>query len=277
MRKIGFIVMLLIMLASPTYATEVNTTATNTTGVYVEGGVDVDVEGDGSNVTVSGDSYDVDIPDETKTLVNSHLQPLNTPLIVTTDYNGPVFKDHKYQREILYFMLSANKKTDSKDLRPFVIERKKGFLGIFVKDSSKSSSNTIAKTEFKEQKSVYVFIDKKDLRSHVSNYQIVGFTDTFSDGDATLLDCFDQAVIDAGEMGGNIIVVLKVDFMAAVESSTIGLGTSGAGGFMHGSNEASVYGAALGYAKSRATPQTDPFIHCMVLYSDKLAKMGVTK
>lgn len=196
--------------------------------------------------------------------INSHLQPMNTPLTIAPEYSGPVFKDHKFQKEILNFMLR------NEGLRPFTIETPRWF----VKKSSKSSSSLTIKEDkekYPEQTRIYVFRDEEELKN-LKEFKVLGYTDTYSKGKATLMDCFDQAVIDTGEKGGNALVILKVDFMAGMKSTTVGLGTSGAAGFLYGGNEASVYGGAIGYASSKATPQTNPYIHGIILYSEELVR-----
>ena len=65
----------------------------------------------------------------------------------------------------------------------------------------------------------------------------------------------------------DIVVILDVAYINALKSTTTGLGGSGAAGIMKNATQSSVFGAALGYASSKATPETDPFIHGMVLYS----------
>lgn len=195
--------------------------------------------------------------------INSHLQPMNTPLAINPDYSGPVFKDHKVQTEILDYLLKAE------GLKPFtIVDVKRGY---FEKKSAKSASTLLARKDYEEQKKFYVFRDENDLKQ-IKKYETVGYIDTYSKGTATLMDCFNQAIFDAGEMGGNILLLLKDDFMAGMEASTIGLGGSGAEGLLHGGNAASVYGFAIGYAKSKATPQTNPYFHGMVLFSEELIR-----
>lgn len=197
---------------------------------------------------------------QSETEINSHLQPMVSPLTITPEYSGPVFKDHKFQKTIMDFLLRED------GLKPFKVEKR----GWFVLQSSKSSSDIITKG-YPEQTRIYVFRDLEDLKK-IKGFKVVGYIDTYSKSSETLMDCFDQAVIDTGEMGGNILVILKVDFMAGLKSTTVGLGTSGAGGFLHGGNGASVYGGAIGYASSKATPQTNPYIHGIALYSEELVK-----
>ncbi|MCK4349092.1 MAG: hypothetical protein KAW47_10795 [Thermoplasmatales archaeon] len=199
---------------------------------------------------------------QSEALINSHLQPMSTPMTITPDYSGPVFKDHKFQKEILNFLLREE------GLKPFVIKKKKGYFEI---KSSKSSSTQLTNKEYEEQKRVYVSKDEIDLKK-LKKYKMVGYVDAYSKGKATLMGCFNQAVVDTGRMGGNILLILKINFMAGIKSSTIGLGSSGAAGFMHGNSEAQVYGAAIGYASSKATPQTNPYLHGIILFSEELTQ-----
>ena len=219
-------------------------------------------EGNSQSQTNEGNTQTVNIDNPDKLIVNSHLAPMSGQATDTVEYHGPVYEDHKFQKSILDFMLQTD------DLRPFVVKKP----GLFTRDSANSDSKDLSVKDHEEKMVVYVFRSMEDLENHVKSYELVGCTDTFSDGDESLLDCFDQAVIDAGIMGGNILVTLKVDYMAALESTTVGLGGSGAGGFLQGATQSSVYGAALGYAKSRAIPETDPYIHGIVLYSEELVR-----
>lgn len=205
------------------------------------------------------DSFNAPDKITTEAEINTHIQPMNTPVTIAPEYNGPFFKDHKYQIKILNFILREQ------GLKPFKIMTKKG---CFVKKSSKSASSAVV-GGYPEQDRVYVFRDEDDLKK-LKEFTVLGYADTYSKGKDTLMSCFNQAVIDSGAMGGNALVILETNFVAGVKSSTIGLGFSGANGLMHGSNSASVFGSAIGYASSKATTQTNPFIHGIVLYSEEL-------
>lgn len=191
--------------------------------------------------------------------INGHLVPVPVPVPVTPGYNGPVFKDHKIQTVILNYLL----KEDS--LKPYIIEDEG-----FRRNAAKSSSQITALKKYQKQKRVFVFRDEKELKNKkLGKCEVVGYADTYSKGSATLLDCLTQSVVDAGNMGGNIFLILGHNFIAGVKSSTIGLGSSGAAGFLQG-GDASVYGAAVGYARSKAISETNPFMHGIVLYSENL-------
>ena len=220
---------------------------------------------DNNEVSPSVESYNYNNilfsnPGDSTVKANTQMQPLLTPMVVTPAYHGPVFKDHKIQAEILQFLLKE------KGGEPFVISKR----GLFTRKSAHSDSEATSRVEYAEKKRVYAFTGEDDLLKNVSNYSVVGYTDTYSKGKYTLMDCFNQAIIDAGDMGGNGVILLKIDFMAGLSSRTIGLGTSGAAGIMKGANQSSVSGAALGYASSKATPETNPYIYAIVIYSEDL-------
>lgn len=212
----------------------------------------------GDTITDGDQTVIIENPDELK--VNSQLNPMAGAAVDNIEYHGPVYEDHKFQSKILNFVLQSNY------LKPFAVKEH----GFFTRDSAESCSKDISVKEHDETTVVYVFRDMEDLKNHVGNYETVGYADTYSDGDETLMDCFDQAVIDSGVMGGNILVFLKVDYIAALASKTVGLGGSGAAGFMNGVDTSRVFGTVIGYASSKATPETDPFIHGMILYSPEL-------
>ena len=231
--------------------------------VITEGGSVGDVDNSNSNNAdnsnknkqVNKQEVNIENPDEIK--INSQLTPMAGQQVDTIEYHGETLEDHKYQDEILEFLLAAE------GPKPFKV-RERGF---FTRKSSHSDSKDLSVKEYEETTTVYVFRDIADLEANIESYSIVGYADTFSKGKASLMDCFDQAVIDSGEMGGNIVVILDVAYINALKSTTTGLGGSGAAGIMKNATQSSVFGAALGYASSKATPETDPFIHGMVLYS----------
>lgn len=194
--------------------------------------------------------------------INSHLNPMSASAPATPEYNGPVFKDHKIQTVILDFLLRKD------GLKPYRIEDS----GL-RRNAAKSRSAKTALKAYKKKKRVFVFRSEADLKNTkgVGRCEDVGYADTYSEGSATLMDCYTQAVVDAGDMGGNIFLMLSHNFIAGVKSSTIGLGSSGAAGLLQGGN-ATVYGAAIGYAKSKATSETNPYMHGIVLYSEELAR-----
>ena len=158
----------------------------------------------------------IENPDEIK--VNSQLTPMAGQQVDTIEYHGETLEDHKYQDEILEFLLAAE------GPKPFKV-RERGF---FTRKSSHSDSKDLSVKEYEETTTVYVFRDIADLEANIESYSIVGYADTFSKGKASLMDCFDQAVIDSGEMGGNIVVILDIGYINALKSTTTGLGGSGA-------------------------------------------------
>ena len=228
------------------------------TSVYAQNELTTTVEN--NNYLGIGQSKDVN---HSQGEINSHLQPMSTPYVINPEYNGPVFKDHKIQNEILNFLLSEE------GLRPFRIVK---VTNGFSKNITETESKCLIPKPLKKCNRVFVFKSKEELKNYT--YKTIGYIDAYSDGndDETLMQCFNQAVLDTGRMGANAFLILKSDFMAGMKSSTVGIGSSGAGGFMHGGSDASVYGAAIGYASSTAKPKTNPYIHGVAIYIDSLSK-----
>lgn len=193
--------------------------------------------------------------------VNSHISAMGIPCLVNPEYNGPVFTDHKIQKEILDFLLAAP------GLHPFRIIK---VTGGFTQNVTQTGSKCMREKPLPKQNRVFVSKRTKDFSKRV--YKIVGIIDTYSDGsdDEDLMRCFDQAVLDSGRMGANALIILKIDFMTDVNSKTVGLGGSGANSSLHGGKVSSVYGFALGYAQSTAKPRTNPYIHGVALYIEGL-------
>jgi len=228
------------------------------TSVYAQNELTTTVEN--NNYLGIGQSKDVN---HSQGEINSHLQPMSTPFITNPEYNGPVFKDHKVQAEILDFLLSEE------GLRPFRIVK---VTNGFSKNITETESKCLLPEPLAKQVRVFVFKDRAELKDY--KYKIVGYIDAYSDGDEdeTTLQCFNQAILDTGRMGANALLMIKVDFMAGIKSTTVGLGGSGATGMMHGGSAASVSGMAIGYASSSAKPKTNPYIHGMAIYIDILSK-----
>jgi len=240
MKKIILLCILLLILGTSAYAdNELSTTVEN------------------NNYLGIGQSRDVN---HSQGEINSQLSPMSLPVTITPEYNGPVFKDHKVQDEILEFLLSNT------GLHKFEI------IGTskFFSDTTETESKCILSEPLTMSKKVFVFKSKEGLKDY--KYKVVGYIDTYSDGDEdeTLMQCFNQAILDAGRMGANTILLMKINFVAGMKSSTIGLGSSGAGGFMHGGSGSSVYGAAIGYSSSTASTKTNPYIHGIALYIKSL-------
>jgi len=242
MKKIVFLVfMCLLLLGTSAYAdNELKTTVEN------------------NNYLGIGQSQDVN---HSQGEVNTHLNPMSTPFVTNPEYNGPVFKDHKVQNKILEFLLSEE------CLRPFKIIK---VTGGFSNNVTETESKCLLPEPLVKQVRVFVFKDRAELKDY--KYKVVGYIDTYSDGDddETTLQCFNQAILDTGRMGANAFLLIKSDFMAGVKSTTVGLGGSGATGLMHGGAGASVSGVAIGYAASSAKPKTNPYIHGMALMIESL-------
>lgn len=227
-------------------------------GTVIGGNVSAE-GGEGGNATNGGNTQEVNIENPDKIRVATHLSSPGQLSMDSTEYHGKVYIDHKFQKEILDFFLSKP------GLKPYVVKKQ----GFFTRKSAHSRSGSVSTKKYAEQSKVYAFKSMAELKKSGLKYEVVGYTDTFSEGKATLMGCFDQSVIDAGVQGANGLAVIKYDYMTAIDSTTTGLGGSGATGAIKG-GVSSVYGAAIGYANSKATPETNPYVYGITVYIPEL-------
>lgn len=253
-----FIMFLMVMIfATCAYAENDNTTSESINSSVNNNYLTIGGGGDGTTATVSSQQTESDAK------INTHLIPMSIPVTITQDYTGPVFKDHKWQKDILDFLLKNEGPEMFTVVRPMP----------FVIKTTHSIKYSLA-DGFDEQKQVYVFKNEDDVK--LKNYRVVGYVTSYSTGKGTLMECFDQAVFDSGMLGGNGLILLRVDFLSETKSSTVGLGSSVASGVLTGGSAASVGGAAIGYAASTAGPNTKPYIHGIAIYSEELSPKGNT-
>ena len=109
------------------------------------------------------------------------------------------------------------------------------------------------------------------MQAAVKDGIIVGYTTAYSHSRQSLMETFNQSVIDAGTMGANCILILKHNFVIGTKSSTFGFGSSGVTGLLNGAHGATTFGSTMGFARSKAKPVTYPFMQVMCLYSKTLA------
>lgn len=194
---------------------------------------------------------------------NTHITSTASPITITHEYNSVVYTDHSYQKDILEYFLEGD------DLKKYTIERP-----LFVKKTTRSASKAIRKMD-KKCDVVYAFRDKAHLKSYTNDGIVVGYIDTFvgKNDDETLMCCMDQAIIDTGGFGGNVFLMLSYNFMIGNNSTTVGLGGSAATGVLGGSQQASSYTTAIGYASNTTLPKTFSYIHGIALYSPAVAAM----
>lgn len=200
---------------------------------------------------------------KSETKLNGHMSAMSTPMIIPGEYNNIVYADNKWQPEILEYILNIN------GLRKFRIETPM----CFVKRTTKSSYTALFDLN-KESKVVYVFKDKADMERYAYGAQLIGYTNSYSSDKEDLMSCLTQNIINAGKLGGNVLLILKYNFVIGTESTTVGLGTSGVTGLLGGSKQATTFGSSIGYAKGKAKPVTYPFMHCMIFYSEILAELN---
>lgn len=221
---------------------------------------------EGSTQETIVEEGDVIIENPDKVRIATHLGSPGHLTMDATEYHGKVRIDHKFQKEILDFFLAKP------ELKPYVVKKQ----GFFTRKSAHSRSGVVATKKYAEQTKVYAFKGMADLKASGLKYEVVGYTDTFSKGKATLMGCFDQGVIDAGMQGANGLAVIKYDYMTAIDSTTTGLGGSGATGAIKG-GVSSVYGAAIGYANSKATPETNPYVYGITVYIPELGNQVISE
>lgn len=201
---------------------------------------------------------------KTEVLGNTHIAPGTLPITITNEYNSVVYTDHSYQDVILEYFLEGD------ELKRYTITD----TLLFTKKTTRSASKSVRDMD-KTCDVVYAFRDKAHLNLHIRDGMVVGYIDTFvgKKDNETLMDAFDQAIIDTGEFGGNVLLVLKYDFMIGNSSTTIGLGGSASTGFLGGSKQSSSYNTAIGYASNVTLPKTFSFIHGIAIYSPSIAAM----
>lgn len=188
--------------------------------------------------------------------VNGQIQAMMVPMVIPGEYNNVVYTDNKWQPEILEYILNID------TLKKFTIESPKCFVSKTTKSSYTSLFDMDDETEI-----VYVFKDDIDMKKNLQDARLIGYTNSYSTSDEDLMSCLNQNIINAGKIGGNVIVILKYNFIIGTESTTIGLGSSGVTGLLGGRKQASTFGAAIGWAKGKAKPVTYPYMHCMIFHS----------
>lgn len=95
---------------------------------------------------------------------------------------------------------------------------------------------------------------------------LVGTIITYGGRKTTSVNCFDQALVETSKLGANVFLLLTVSSSPGVHSTTIGLGSSGAGNFSQGGKEAYAGGIATGFASNTGGPTSEPYVHGVALF-----------
>ena len=169
-------------------------------------------------------------------------------------YVGPYPEAWNVQSESLNYLLTR--------IRTFTVN-KKSALTFWHSNYTKSEITTIADNEYGNSDKVKVFCSVEELRGIKT--KVMAIVVTHGNRKNTTLDCFDQALVDTSEAGGNAILILKTGSDPGVHSTTIGFGGSGAGNFSQTGTEAFSGGTATGFSSNTGGPVSNPHIHGVAL------------
>ena len=111
-----------------------------------------------------------------------------------------------------------------------------------------------------------IFLSEEELR-HVES-TVMAIVVTHSDRKHTTLDCFNQMLVETSEAGGNALLIISTGSDPGVHSTTIGLGSSGAGNFSQDGTEAFSAGTSTGLSSNTGGPVSNPYIRGIALYVD---------
>ena len=99
----------------------------------------------------------------------------------------------------------------------------------------------------------------------LKSFRIVGSVTAHANYKQTTIECFKQALIDTGSIGGNVFVLLSAKSCPENRSSTFGLGSSGAGNFGMSGKDSYAGGAVTGFAFSSGGPARKPFVQGLII------------
>jgi len=209
----------------------------------------------------------VQMPADSVSRVNTHLNPMNAPVTETQPWFGETPKDWNDQsRTILPFLLASRVEwtvKEAKNLRNKKVssiskavltkkERKRADKTNPVKDKNEKEANCIK---------VLNGYNPLILKGKVLPYKVMGVVTVYGKRNQTTIDCFSRAVEDTAKFTGNVLVILKASSTPGMVSSTIGLGGSATGGKMSGSQEAYSGGSCIGYARNSGGPTSKAYLH----------------
>ena len=161
--------------------------------------------------------------------------------------------------------------TQEDTLLPFIIMTVEEFeveTGFLYRDLVKSQVDTFYKHKIKTNKRVKVLNGIESLKN--LRYTFVGTTTVHGKKTNTSIACLKQSIIDTGESGGNVYVLLKVSSDTKMSSTTWGLGGSGAGNMGMAGKDAYSAGTALGISSNSGGPVRLPYMHGLIIkVSDK--------
>lgn len=194
-------------------------------------------------------------PEVTENIRSSPNVP-NLPYTELPSYFGPFEKTWNDQsNSILPFVLMSNR--DYTITNPYHIPFTNN------KNSKINITKIGIKKKYEKVKNVKVLNGIRELNG--IKYKSIITIVAYGGRKITTMDCFTQAVIEAGNAGGNVFLLLSASSSPGTHSSTVGIGSSGAGNFSQGGKEAYSGGAATGFASNTGGPTSNPFIHGVAL------------
>jgi len=179
----------------------------------------------------------------------------NTPLIMHNElpaYFGP-YADQMWN-------------TQEDTLLPFIIMTVESFdieTGFLHRNLVRSRTNTFYKKKTKVIKEIKVLNGINSLEN--LRYTFIGTTTIRGKKKNTSIACLKQAVINTGEAGGNVFVLLKVSSDSKMSSTTWGLGGSGAGNMGMSGKDAYSAGTAVGISSNFGGPVRLPYMHGIII------------
>ena len=161
--------------------------------------------------------------------------------------------------------------TQEDTLLPFIIMTVEEFeveTGFLYRNIVKSQIDLFSKKKLKKVKEVKVLNGINNLEGLY--YTFVGTTTVHGKKKNSSIKCLKQSIIDTGESGGNVYVLLKVSSDSKMSSTTWGLGGSGAGNMGMSGKDAYSAGTAIGISSNNGGPVRLPYMHGLIIkVSDK--------
>ena len=156
--------------------------------------------------------------------------------------------------------------TQEDTLLPFILMTVPEFeveYGFMYQNLVKSHIDIFSPNKYKGLKFVKVLNGIEKLRG--ISYHFVGVTTVHGNRKDTSVLCLKQAIIDTGEAGGNVFLLMKVSSDTGITSTTWGIGGSGAGNFGMTGKDAYSAGSAMGISSNKGGPIRKPYLHGLIL------------
>jgi hypothetical protein len=161
--------------------------------------------------------------------------------------------------------------TQEDTLLPFIIMTVDAFeveTGFLYRNLVKSEVDIFYKKKIKSNKEVKVLNGIDSLEN--LQYTFIGTTTVHGKKKNSSIACLKQSIIDTGESGGNVFVLMKVSSDSKMSSTTWGFGGSSAGNMGMSGTDAYSAGTSLGISSNTGGPVRIPYMHGIIIkVSDK--------